>query len=477
MTFRFLIGKMKVRNVYSVILLFLIACSQIFPKTYLINSVSSYNANLINFVKGDTVVWRNGNYRNQFWRIRSSGVVIMAEKPGGVIFGGASSVSIEADSITLSGFQFLNGSVTNNVIDIYGSFNTISDINISSYASYYYLCINPSGRHNLINRCNFENKPPAENDSTGMSIFQVEVDRYQPGYNIIRYCSFRNHTAKFYNAGDYGMESLRIGYSYQHTFISRTIVEYCFFYHCNGDDEIISNKSRQNVFRYNTFLDNGTAHLTLRRGSETAVYGNFFINGAGIRIKEGGNQYIYNNYFNTEGRFPVWLVNYNGDPKVDTVVAAYNTFFNCGPVELGGTGDFKPQNVSFINNIFSESPGGNFRDETGKEKFSGNITDGNSGVSVQSGITKVRSLLLRENKYGYPQPGKSGPAVNKAAVFHPDFKIFPGLEYDSGILLDITGSLRSRPDDKNDAGCFEYSDNNFVKPFALRENTGPEYLR
>jgi hypothetical protein len=85
-------------------------------------------------------------------------------------------------------------------------------------------------------------------------VVEVQVAENQPGYHVIRYCSFKNHTAPAGTGSDYGIEALRIGYSFQSKFISRTIVEYCYFTKCNGDGEIISSKACENIFRYNTFL-------------------------------------------------------------------------------------------------------------------------------------------------------------------------------------------------------------------------------
>ena len=68
-----------------------------------------------------------------------------------------------------------------------------------------------------------------------------------------------------------------------------------------GDSESISNKSCENIFRYNTFTNNPEGKLVFRNGDSSIAYGNFFINGSGgIRIKEARNIYCYNNYFETD---------------------------------------------------------------------------------------------------------------------------------------------------------------------------------
>jgi poly(beta-D-mannuronate) lyase len=80
-------------------------------------------------------------------------------------------------------------------------------------------------------------------------------------------------------------------------------VYYCrvyLFEHCDGELEIISNKSCRNTLRYNTFFESqGT--LTLRHGNDAKVYGNVFIgnqlkNTGGIRII-GERHVVSNNHF------------------------------------------------------------------------------------------------------------------------------------------------------------------------------------
>nr|MCU0792385.1 immunoglobulin domain-containing protein [Opitutaceae bacterium] len=93
-----------------------------------------------------------------------------------------------------------------------------------------------------------------------------------------------------------GWETLRIGNSSTQNSTLGVTVEDCVFYraiHAHdggtedtvGDSEIISNKSRGNVFRRNTFL-NSHGQLTLRHGDYAVVEGNFFLAG-GAHDAEG----------------------------------------------------------------------------------------------------------------------------------------------------------------------------------------------
>ena len=53
--------------------------------------------------------------------------------------------------------------------------------------------------------------------------------------------------------GANGGETLRVGTSHYSLTNSNTVVEYNYFDRCNGEHEIISSKSCQNIYRHNTF--------------------------------------------------------------------------------------------------------------------------------------------------------------------------------------------------------------------------------
>lgn len=99
--------------------------------------------------------------------------------------------------------------------------------------------------------------------------------------------------------GSNGGETLRIGTSHDAESDSFTTVEFNWFEHCDGEIEIISNKSGANVYRGNVFFESRGA-LTLRHGDGNLVEDNVFIgNGVdhtgGIRVINR-NQTIRNNY-------------------------------------------------------------------------------------------------------------------------------------------------------------------------------------
>lgn len=458
----------KMKQVFGFVFLFLISVPGMAKiSVYSVNSLTEYLAAEAKAIPGDTISWDSGTYHDVIWIIGKDGINIKSERPGATIFSGNSKVEIKANHITFSGFQFMGGKADGDVCKISGSNNLVEQLNFSGYHSNYYLNVTTTAQHNTIRYCNFERKP--EDKQT--SVMQIQVDEKQPGYNLVSHCSFKNHTAPPNAGGDYGIEALRIGYSYQAKFISRTIVEYCYFYRCNGDGEVISSKARENIYRYNTFDDNGESHFTLRHGSDNVVYGNFFLKGAGLRIKEGQNQMVYNNYFETGNYWTIRLENYKVDP-LKNIVIAHNTFANSGSMKLGGKGDFQPTEVQLTNNLFFNSTAPALDDLTGKETFYGNAFQDSENQNL-AGFYATNIGILK-NSEGFFQPEKriSGGKMNAPLQILD----IPELNDDPQISLDISGNKRLLK--TKSAGNFEPSRKaNPVKPHATVQNTGPDYLR
>ncbi|HPT31000.1 MAG TPA: chondroitinase-B domain-containing protein [Prolixibacteraceae bacterium] len=460
---------MKIRTSISwqlVILFFMIQTTG-WATSWKISSVKDFETVAPQLMEKDSVIWKNGSYADVVINLKNNGIIFMAETPGKVIFTGKSSVRISADNVTFSGFQFLDGSVSGNVVTVAGSRCRISQLNISGYRSHYFFEITKTGRFNDVAWCNFEKKPQALPGKEGTSVFQVAVDSLHPGNNVIRWCSFRDFQAPEGAGGDYGMEAFRPGYSYQSKFVSRTLMEYCYFTRCKGDGEIISNKARENVYRYNTFESNGESHVTLRHGSNTAVYGNFFLDGAGIRIKEGQNDMVYNNYFNTGNYFSIRLENYRVDP-LRNILIAHNTLVGSGPVRLGGKGEYPPEEVVICNNLVVQPTAKILEDPTGRETMINNYT---SELPAEKGFILLKKLPVT-NEYGFIRPQKALPSVKIPRQAIMDIQ---DMEDDPEILFDIVKNKRGK---NKSSGCFEPVRNDFpVKPVATAFNTGPSYLQ
>jgi len=435
-----------------------------------VNSQQEFDDAHDNAAMNDSIVWRPGTYSDIYMNISNDHLFITAETLGTTIFTGASRVNVTGDYITLRGFQFVDGDIgTNHVILNRGSYNHFTQINIRAYTCYKYLIVREESQYVDITYCNFENRLNLDDQN----ILSLLVDDTNPGYHKVQHCSFKNFAG---TGNDLGIEPIRIGVSTQADFISRSLVEYCYFTQCNGDGELISSKARQNVYRFNTFENNPKAELVLRHGSESIVYGNFFLQGkGGVRVREGQNHYIYNNYFYELDDRTIYLQNEASDP-LDNINIAFNTIISCSEVILGGDGSNKPTNVTFANNIFADPDDDLFEEPTGTETWIGNVSFGNLGITLPASGMTVTDPQLVENSEGFFGLAQSSPAINAALPGYAALPQFDGMEeIDTEILFDLMGQDRPSSIAEKDLGCNEYPHNISIQPIATEENTGPSY--
>ncbi|WPR70909.1 chondroitinase-B domain-containing protein [Flavobacterium sp. NG2] len=459
------------KKIFTALVLFSVSIG--FSATITVNSQASFDSAHNSAASGDIIKWSSGTFSNIYMNITKSNITVTAVTLGEVIFNGNSRVTMSGNSINFSGFQYKNGNIgTNNVISISGSNTIVSDINISGYTSYKYLIIQNACQYVTVKYCNFENRI----NTPDQNILSILVGT-NPCYHKIQYCSFKNFVGSNYG-GDAGVEPIRIGVSTTAANQSRSIVEYCYFTKCDGDGEIISHKATQCIYRYNTFMDNPYGELVLRHGDQAIVYGNFFIkNKGGVRVQEGKNHILYNNYFNELADRSIFIPADDTD-RVENVLVAFNTIVKSAYVILGSNNPtYDPINITLANNIFFESTKGSlFINATGTETWIGNIANGTLGITPpSSGITAINPNLSL-NPEGYYSLAAASPAINAAQSMSLPLSTIPNLTYDHEIKLDIIGTTRPSLITSKDVGCEEYDASATIQPYVTEKNTGPRYL-
>ena len=286
-------------------------------KTSLYYSIAELATALDMASPGDHLFLANGRYNfSASLLIKADGISLSAQTSGGVLFtGGKVNIKIKGDGNTFAGFQFINGQSyeKGNVIDVFGDHNTLTDLNFDGYSAKKYISIRAGSQYNTIERCNFQNKPKHSHQG---NLVEVQADKVEPGYHVIRQCSFQK--MKEGKGGDNGNEPIRIGEGEQAGYVSRTVIEFNVFNNTGlADSESISVKAEENIIRYNTFADQQNAVLSFRNGNYNVAYGNFFLSSGGIRIREASHIAVYNNYFENSGDgkhyYPVDL----GDVRCD----------------------------------------------------------------------------------------------------------------------------------------------------------------
>ncbi len=430
-------------------------------------------------ISGDTIILRNGTYLNNTLTINSSNIKIISQTPGGVFLNGTNAIIINGNSVLFSGFQFTSGSITGNVITVNGNSNTLSQLNFNGYDAGHMIII--SGQTNVVSYCNFQNKPATnmvDQGGTG-DMVQIIPNASIPGYNTIRYCSFK-HMPGF--GGDFGNECIRIGNSSSSTYISRTVVEYCYFEDTGGgDSEAISVKSRENCLRFNTMYNNPNAMFAFRNGDYNVAYSNFFIKSGGLRFKQSNNIFCYNNYFQESGKYqnsslagggtnPVKF-EYFGSGYGNNFNMINNTFYNC----IKSIIDTGLINCTWANNIFYSDSSTILSGSNKGQNFVGNIYQGSLGLSISSGMNKINPLLVA-NIYNYYGLSKSSPAIGASSSNYPPILNIIGLNNDPNILLDIEGQSRPATLALKDVGCDQFTSGNIINYPLDSCQVGPFYL-
>ncbi|MFY2559487.1 chondroitinase-B domain-containing protein [Corallococcus terminator] len=392
-------------------------------------------------IPGDRIELADGAYTNQtpievsVQGTEQDPIVITAKSVGGATLSGASGFHVEdAAHVILRGFKLTHAVEEGDVaLRIVGSThvrvtrNELAIKDTTSISTWMRLEGAGSG-NNRIDHNYFHDKTSsnvflavygdAPNGSTGMS----QGDRIDHNY-------FHKLTLD-----SEGGECLRIGDSKRGPISAHTVVEANLFEECNGDPEVISNKSSENVFRGNT-LRNNKGSLVLRHGNKNVVDGNFLLNNAGgVRIY-GHDHVITNNYIegSTGTGAQGTIVLSSGCTEEDTglgtdcsvanrVTVAFNTLVGNRPTHLviGASDSRRPipaRDLRVENNLLVGEQGALVDFERAPQGFTatGNLLWGaaSPGDMPSAGYVRVDPLLVRAAD-GLLRPSTASPVIGAA---------------------------------------------------------------
>lgn len=373
-----------------------------------IKTIKELRKSVLNAQPGDTLILQNGTYTNEKLIFHATGttekpILIKAETAGKVFIEGNSTLRIGGEFVELHGFVFRNGfaevawefrsksgvlanncRITNCIIDGY---NNPDDKIKERWVLIY-------GKNNRIDHCNFINKI---NEGVLMAVVleekkNDEASRLQNIEN--RHSIDHNYFGKrpLLKYVDNGGEMIRIGDSNTSLLSSETIIEKNVFEECDGEVEIISVKSCDNVLNNNYFLKSAGA-LVLRHGHRNLVENNVFLGDgkestAGVRVINNGHT-IRNNYFESltgKGSYSAFSVmNALENPlpheyhQVKNVLIEKNTFVECKNISFNlrhtdpdraAIQITQPENVTFQKNVFYNN----------NQPIAFNLLDGKSGL-------------------------------------------------------------------------------------------------
>ena len=266
-----------------------------FATTYTVDSLAALQQRINNAQPGDTIVIKDGTYTvEQMINVTSVGtkerpITIKAETVGGVELVGPQGLSVRSGAahIIISGINFLHDSGRTNIA--------------------------AGAQHIRITRCTFAGQGRGAFLTVAGDDIEIDHNLFRDknrfgnmldirGVNgqvarrvHVHHNHFRDFSRSIVAGETNDLEVIRFGLSGLSMSTGDGIVEYNLFERCVGENELISNKSSGNIYRYNTFLDSRGSELSLRHGNDVKAYRNYFHGTQGIRIF-GDRHEIFENF-------------------------------------------------------------------------------------------------------------------------------------------------------------------------------------
>ena len=331
-----------------VLALLLMAAGQGMARVISVHSAADVNNSV--WQAGDTLVWTNGTYNGKKLTLQGTGtasapIVLRAQTHGQVVLTTSSNLTFDGSYIEVHGFVF-SGTHTSTEHVVQFTSNSshcrITECAIEAYnptdVTKDYKWVSLKGRENRVDHCYFEGK----NNMGTLLVVWLEngiIPKHRIDHN---YFGARAANVDSDGKALNGQEIMRIGDSGTSMQEAQCIVERNYFEYCDGEIEMISNKSCGNIYRENTFYAcAGT--LTFRHGNGCTAESNRFFGGGknasgGVRII-GENHTVTNNYFQdlTGNNFRAALCIVRGKPnsalneyfQVKDATVSGNIFVNC----------------------------------------------------------------------------------------------------------------------------------------------------
>lgn len=480
----------------TTILLTLLLCSIVMMgqnKTYHIDDPEDLRN--VFYQPGDEIILKNGTYTtDERMRFLGSGtadnpVVFRAETPGGVVFTGGPRLTIGGESeddgtiiatgdyLIVDGFHWKGGYGASNFIEFrnggdYADHSTIQNCVIDG------LGVEPDelaedladgqitkhrwivlyGTYNTIINCSFMNKTTAGAIVLAEYSYNAfpEVPDGEPEIN--NSCELVGHTISnnyFYNfekmdpslsnSGD--SETIRIGTSEYQMVNSGATVSNNYFVQSDGENEIITNKSKNNTYYNNTFR-RCRGSLVLRHGSNATVEQNYFLGEnvdgtGGIRITDSDHT-IRNNYiqdcitvedqakWNNGITFIGGSANHavectsddvsNGYQKTENIDVSNNTIINTNAPLYYNTdkGSTDPKGTFTDNLIYFENGNANISTVISGEyadlgtalTYSGNVFNGTTLGATNAGFSEDTGIVATASDEIFTFSGATGKGAN-----------------------------------------------------------------
>ncbi len=430
---------------------------------------------------GDTIVMLDKEWKDVDIKFKANGtaekpIVLRSQTPGKVKLTGSSTIRIGGDYLEVHGLWFDGGDTGKDTVikfeadsETPANYSRVTNCAITNVnaperetTSYY---ISLHGKNNRVDHCSLTgklNKGPA---------IAVRLENSIDNQHLIDHNYFGERLPLGFNGG----ETIRVGTSTYSKQSSKTIIENNFFEKCNGEMEIISIKSANNIVRNNLILESeGT--ITLRHGDYNLVEGNVIIgnnlpNVGGIRMINKGN-IIQNNLIigvKSDGyRSPIVVMNgipgakLNEYDQVIDGIIQNNTIINSGPVTFAINNregaNAAPVNTKFRNNLFYND------DRNIAVLAAGDI----AGIEMEGNV--INPNLIADFKGIRSEAFKMEIANGLYVPSGESDQILNGVATSPKVRVDATGALRSN------LRVGAIVPGNFKAPLALVSQAGVSYI-
>jgi poly(beta-D-mannuronate) lyase len=418
----------------SAILALLLAPGVAWSAEYLVHDAAGYAATAKALKPGDTVVLADGTWRDVDLLLTGTGKIgqpirLTAQTPGKVILSGQSQLRLAGAYLEVSNLVFRDGwapggevvsfrrsssewaehsRVTGIVIDGYNKPDRAQSDNwVGMYGAY-----NRFDHNQLVGKTNAGTTLVVVRNATSGLDNRHRIDH--------------NWFGPRPNLGSNGGETIRVGTSHDSQSASNTVVENNWFEQCDGEVEIVSNKSGGNLYRGNVFKQS-RGSLVLRHGHGNIVERNVFLGDGkahtgGVRVINR-DQIVRDNYFEGvvgDGFASALAVMagtrdapLNRYEQVDNAQIRSNSFVQVGHLFLGAGLDAErnamPVRSRISRNLFvgdgSEDPLRVQGDLSGIT-FGGNVQSPTASPGFPGGVSS-RALTLQRAANGllYPPAG------------------------------------------------------------------------
>jgi poly(beta-D-mannuronate) lyase len=461
--------------------LIIISCKQKVNTTFVTNN-TELNQAIKEAKPGTEIVLKDQIWKDAQIKFYGNGtkekhITLKAETPGKVFLEGESFIHLGGENLIVDGLYFRNGfspkesilkyrigkdstafncRITNTVIK---NFTKPSRLINDHWVDFY-------GKHNQLDHCYIEGK---SNDGETIRVFQ-DGNKNVNNYHQITNNYFGPRPRK----GGPRAETIRVGDSKTSMSTGFVNVSDNYFEACNGEVEIVSDKTNFNTYKNNIFYK-CEGSLVLRHGSFSTVDSNIFIGDndsdfyGGIRLVSSGH-FITNNYFykinGSKFRSPLAIMNginmspINRYKQVTDVVVAYNTWVDCkSPIQIGvgqnvASSGVLPKyeirsappirsviaNNLIYNHIADQTPFIN-HDNMDGILFKNNILDNNAKKFTSFDVFRNEKIKMKQiNDWLFV------PEKNQSNAFN---EVYNGYEFNK-IKTDLFGTLRTH---KNNVGA------------------------